>query len=94
MWQSDTKQLFAGVAGAWENPGPRRGTATILAAATSVAVTLSPAENAATYYLELSANFNNGGLWWTLKATGGFTVNCATAAPGGGGTVDYTLWRA
>ena len=90
---SNTKQTFAGVAGVWENVGPRRGSATILAAATTVAVTLSPAEPDANYRLSLSTNYSHGGLWWTLKATTGWTINAATAAPGGGATVDWTLTR-
>lgn len=91
---SDTKQLFGGVSGAWENLGPRRARATVVEAATTVAVTLSPAENATTYILSLTPSYDAGRVWYTAKATSGFTINVATAAPVGGGTVDWTLWRA
>ena len=73
--------------------GPRRGSATIAAAGTSVAVTLSPAEADANYRLGLTTNYDNGGIWYTSKAASGFTVNVKTAAPGGGATVDWTLTR-
>lgn len=91
---SDTQQVFGGVAGAWNNAGPRRARATVTASGTSVAVTLSPAENAATYSLTFAPSYNAGAVWYTAKATTGFTINVATAAPAGGGTVDWTLWRA
>lgn len=91
---SDTNQLFAGVSGAWQNAGPRRGRTTVAEAATTAAVTLSPAENATTYSLSLTPSYNAGAVWYTAKATSGFTINVATAAPAGGGTVDWTLWRA
>ena len=41
---SDTSQLWGGVSGAWVNVGPRRGLASITNAASSVTITLSPAE--------------------------------------------------
>lgn len=91
---SNTKQLFVGVAGAWENAGPRRGQATVAEAATTSAVTLSPAENLTTYILTFLPSYDAGRIWYTSKATSGFTVNVTTAAPAGGGTVDWTLWRA
>lgn len=91
---SDTLQLFVGVAGAWQNAGPRRARTTIAESATSAAVTFSPAENAATYSLTFAPSYNAGAVWYTAKATSGFTINVSTAAPVGGGTVDWTLWRA
>ncbi|HAM54126.1 MAG TPA: hypothetical protein DCQ64_01395 [Candidatus Rokubacteria bacterium] len=90
---SDTKQTFVGVGGAWENVGPRRGSATLTAGNSSVAVTLSPAEADTSYRLTLSTNYNAGDLWWTSKATSGFTINTETVAPGGGATVDWLLTR-
>ena len=92
-YETNSKALSVGSAGAWEQVGPRRGSATILAAATSVAVTLTPNEPAVTYRVVFGANFNNGGLWLTLRATTGFTINSATAAPGGGGLVDFLILR-
>ena len=59
----------------------------------SVAVTLSPAEADTSYRLTLSTNYNAGDLWWTSKATSGFTINTETVAPGGGATVDWLLTR-
>lgn len=90
---SDTKQTFVGIAGAWQNVGPRRGSATITAGNTSVSVTLSPAEPNANYRLSLSTNYDHGRMWWTNKAVGGFDVTVITAAPGGGATVDWLLTR-
>ena len=91
---SDTNQLFCGVAGAWQNAGPRRGTATVAEAATTATVTLSPVENATTYVLGLTSGYDAGRVWWTSKAVGSFVINVSTAGPVGGGSVDWTLWRA
>lgn len=91
---SDTKQLFGGVDGAWENLGPRRGRQAVAEAAATATVTLSPAENATTYSLTFAPSYNAGAVWYTAKATGSFVINVATVGPAGGGTVDWTLWRA
>lgn len=92
-YETNSKALSVGSAGAWQQIGPRRGSATIAAAGTSVAVTLTPNEPATTYRVVFGADFNHGGIWLTLRATTGFTINCATAAPGGGGLVDYLVLR-
>lgn len=93
FYESDSKALSVGSAGAWVQVGPRRGSATITAGNTSVAVTLTPNEPATTYRILLATNYDNGGIWWTSKAVTGFTVNVKTAAPGGGATVDWLVIR-
>lgn len=89
---SNTKQLFASVAGAWENVGPRRGSATFAATETTNTVTLSPAEANANYRLVLTGTWDST-LRYGSKAAGSFVITAGTAAPGGGGTVDYLLVR-
>ena len=93
FYETNSKALSIGSAGVWEQVGPRRGSATILAAATSVAVTLTPNEPNTSYRISLSTNYDHGRMWWTSKATTGWTVNVATAAPGGGATVDWLVLR-
>lgn len=88
---SDTKQLFAGVSGAWQNVGPRRGQATITNPDTTATVTLSPAEPDTAYHVELTPNYATT-VFWSGKATGQFVVNVGTA-PGATGLVDWALWR-
>lgn len=90
---SDTGQTFVAIDGEWEPVGPRHGSVAMGAAASTAAVTLSPAEPDTDYRVSLSPSYNAGGLWYTTKATTGFTVNAATAAPGGGGTIDWFLQR-
>lgn len=90
---SDTRQLFVGISGTWENLGPRRGTATVAEAATTVAVSLSPAEPDDSYVVNATPEDNLGSVWITSKATSGFTINVSTAAGAGGDTVGWTLWR-
>lgn len=89
---SDTKQLFASVAGAWENVGPRRGSASVGAGLSTATVTLSPAEADANYRVMLTANWGTT-VSYASKLAGSFVINTGTVAPGGGGTVDYLLVR-
>ena len=93
FYASDTKQSFVGSAGAWENVGPRRGSATIADSGTTVAVTLTPNEPDANYGVYTEVGFDTGGWWITSKATTGFTININTAASGGNGGVRWTLVR-
>jgi hypothetical protein len=44
-------------------------------------------------YAVLAAPSWNTTVWVTAKATTGFTLNFGTAAPGGGGFVDYSVIR-
>lgn len=92
-YETNSKALNVASGGAWEQVGPRRGAATITAGNTSVAVSLSPAEASASYRLSLSTNYDHGGVWWTAKATGGFTANVKNVAPVGGATIDYLILR-
>ena len=89
---SDSKQTFVGVSGAWENVGPRRGSATITNPATTAAVTLTPNEANANYRLAFLPDYNAGAVWHTAKASTGFTVNVVTT-PGVSGVVDWQLTR-
>ena len=90
---SNTRQLFVGVAGTWENVGPRRALATIANTATSVTVTLTPAEPDTSYLVVATAEDNLGAIWITSKLAGSFVINSAVAAGVGGDTVGWTLWR-
>lgn len=92
-YETNSKALSVGSAGAWVQVGPRRGSVTVLSGATTAAVTLTPNEADTGYRVVFGANFNNGGIWLTSRATTGFTVNVATAAPVGNGTVDYLTLR-
>jgi len=92
FYETDSKALSVGSAGAWVQVGPRRGSATIASGNTSVAVALDPDEPADTYRLILTTSYDNGGIWWTSKATTGFTINVKTA-PGSDATVDWMLLR-
>jgi len=92
-YASDTKQSFIGVAGAWQNMGPRRGSDTIANSATTKAVTLTPNEPDASYGVYVNLGYDNGGVWVTSKATTGFTVNVKTAAAGGNGGFRWILVR-
>ena len=78
FYASDSKQTFVGTAGAWQNVGPRRGSATISAGSSTVAVTLTPNEPNANYRISLTGSAEIGGLWYTSKAASGFTINMAT----------------
>lgn len=93
FYETNSKALSVGSAGAWVQVGPRRGSVTVTAAAFTAAVTLTPNEADTSYRVVLGANYDNGGLWITSRATTGFTVNSKTAAPGGNGTVDYLIMR-
>jgi hypothetical protein len=90
---SDTGETYVGVDGAWQNIGTRRGSASVTAGASTASVTFSVASTTASYRVSLTPDWNAGGMWVTSKATTGFTVNAATVAPGGGGTVDWMLQR-
>jgi hypothetical protein len=75
-----------------------RGTVTIGAGSTSAAVTFPTAEGDAKYLVLLggAAPLSGGAgqpAWYTNKATTGFTVNVATAAPSGGLEVDWAIVR-
>lgn len=89
---SNTKETFIGVAGAWQMVGPRRGSVTMTSGATTAAVTLSPATADTSYRLSLTPSWNAGAIWYTAKATTGWTVNVGTA-PGADSTVDWSLTR-
>lgn len=89
---SNTKETFIGVSGAWQMVGPRRGSVTMTSGATTAAVTLSPATADTSYRLALTPSWNAGSIWYTAKATTGWTVN-VTTAPGSDSTVDWLLTR-
>jgi hypothetical protein len=69
-----------------------RGTVATPASGNTVAVTLSPAEPDASYYIWVEADRNQGSMWVTSKATGGFTIN-SEAAFTSGGTINWLLVR-
>ena len=54
---SDTSQLYGAVAGAWVNVGPRRGLTAIGNGASSVTITLSPAEANASYIVTATPTY-------------------------------------
>lgn len=89
---SDTKQLFVGVNGAWENAGPRRGSVSVSGGATTATVTLSPSEPDTNYHVVATARGNMGALWISSPAVGSFVVNVASA-PVGATDVDWALFR-
>jgi hypothetical protein len=65
----------------------------VTAAASSVAVAFTKAEQDAVYGVVATPDWGTT-TYVTSKATTGFTLNFGTAAPGGGGVVDWTVFRA
>ena len=91
---SDTSQLWGGVSGAWVNVGPRRGLASITNAASSVTVTLSPAEPNASYIVTATPTYSTTVYAAEAsKATNQFVLSFGTAA-GASDSVNWVLWRA
>lgn len=90
---SDSLQTFVGVAGVWQNAGPRRGTVTVAEAATTATVTLSPAEPNTSYAPILTPQANVGNFWTSSLLAGSFVVNIETAPGVGGAVIGWTLWR-
>lgn len=90
---SDTNESFVAINGEWVSIGPRRGTATIADAATTIAVTLGTDEPDTDYAVYVELGYDNGGVWITSKATTGFTINVKNAAAGGNGDLRWSLVR-
>jgi hypothetical protein len=80
-----------GLTGGTVRPNNFRGTATLAAATTTIAVTFPTAEADANYRIALEAPYN-ATLWVTDKTTTGFTIN-ASVAPGSNTVIAWLLWR-
>jgi hypothetical protein len=60
--------------------------------ATSLTLSFSPALPAGVQYGVIAIPNWNTTVWITGKAQSGCTVNFGTAAPAGGGSIDYIVW--
>lgn len=52
---------------------------TVAASATSLVVTLNPAQPDTNYAINITPNWNAGSVWYTAKTASGFTINWSTA---------------
>jgi hypothetical protein len=67
----------------------QRGTATVAASSTGVAVTIA---STSSYALTVTPLGDPGGRWWVSGKSGtGFTINLQVAAPAGGLSFDWTV---
>jgi len=91
---SNTSQLYAAVSDAWVNVGPRRGLTAIGNGASSVTITLSPAEANASYIVTATPTYATTVYAVEAnKAAGQFVLTFGTAA-GASDSVNWVLWRA
>ena len=91
---SNTSQLYAAVSDAWVNVGPRRGLPALGNGASSVTITLSPAEADASYIVTAMPTYATTA--YAVEANKAATQFVLTLGRGAGASdsVNWVLWRA